>query len=340
MTIRSERVISIALFLSATTLAPISASADAAAASGRESDASAIEAKRERFRAGMEKYRAGAFAEAIEIWEAIYAELGPEKGYRLAFNIARAYEQRATTRTGSPAAITDTTKAGEHYAAYVNETARRHEAGEALEPLIERQEVEAKERLGSIHLRGDARIVVKIDDEANERHAGFVVWVVPGPHVVTFHPGTRAQAALRVTVATGQVAELTPPAPAESAATTARSAIRFETREERPFHESWIYLSAGVTALAVIVPVIFYSNAWAIGEEYDATSEPIERTRLAADYDTARTNAYASIVLPSLAAATTLGLAAYWYLGKQTVRVPVQAAITPSGGMIGAAASF
>ena len=71
------------------------------------------------------------FGEAIAIWEAIYGELGARRGYRLAFNIARAYEQRATTRSGSPEAFTDTVKALEHYAAYVNETTRRHDAGEA-----------------------------------------------------------------------------------------------------------------------------------------------------------------------------------------------------------------
>ncbi len=53
----------------------------------KESDT--LDPLRERFRAGMERYRAGAFAEAIVIWTAIYGELG-EKGYRLAFYIAEA----------------------------------------------------------------------------------------------------------------------------------------------------------------------------------------------------------------------------------------------------------
>src|SRR5690606_14269541 len=87
-----------------------------------------LEAKRERFRAGMDKYKDGAFAEAIEIWEAIYAELGAETGYRLAFNIGRAYEQLAATRTNRAAAVADTAKAARHYAAYVNEVVRRREA--------------------------------------------------------------------------------------------------------------------------------------------------------------------------------------------------------------------
>src|SRR5262249_54177668 len=80
-----------------------------------------LDAQRVRFRAGMDKYRAGAFAEAIVIWEAIYRELGKEKGYRLAYNIARAYDH-----------FGDTTRAAESYEAYLNETKARHEAGETL----------------------------------------------------------------------------------------------------------------------------------------------------------------------------------------------------------------
>src|SRR5689334_150875 len=104
------------LLAAALTLVAGGAAADEPAAT---SEADALEAKRERFRAGMEKYRAGAFSEAIDIWEAIYAELGASKGYRLAFNIGRAFEQRAATRSGSAAAITDAVKAAEHYATYV-----------------------------------------------------------------------------------------------------------------------------------------------------------------------------------------------------------------------------
>ncbi len=52
-----------------------------------------LEAQRERFRVGLERYRAGAFAEAIVVWDTVYRELGPSRGYRLAFDLARAYEK-------------------------------------------------------------------------------------------------------------------------------------------------------------------------------------------------------------------------------------------------------
>src|SRR5882762_7447654 len=50
-------------------------------------------AYREQFKLGMDRYRAGALAEAIGFWEPIYRELGDEKGYRLAYDLGLAYQQ-------------------------------------------------------------------------------------------------------------------------------------------------------------------------------------------------------------------------------------------------------
>ena len=55
-------------------------------------DDDAMAPYRERFKAGFEKYRAGAYGEALSYWEPIYRELGPEQGYRLSWNLARAHE--------------------------------------------------------------------------------------------------------------------------------------------------------------------------------------------------------------------------------------------------------
>ena len=48
---------------------------------------------RERFRHGMDRYNARDFAYAIADWEPIYAKLGPEKGYRLAYDLGVAYQE-------------------------------------------------------------------------------------------------------------------------------------------------------------------------------------------------------------------------------------------------------
>jgi hypothetical protein len=299
----------------------------------------ALDLLRDRFRFGMEQYHSGAIDQAIATWESIYAELGAETGYRLAFNIARAYEQLAVSRSGSVAAVTDATKAAENYAAYVNETTRRREAGEQLEPLIEKQEREAKEHLASIAIEGDPRIVLRIDG-GRERHASSIIWVAPGPHLVTFHPGKLEEQSVRITTAVGTVHSLVPPPPREHGPAAAPS-MRFETHEERPFSKTLIFIGAGATALSVIVPIVFYANANAISDEFHAPSaSPADQLRLTTDYERARSTAYASVAIPAVFGAATIALTAYWFLGVKQTRVPIRAALVPGGATVGATTRF
>ncbi|MBX3219422.1 MAG: hypothetical protein KF795_02815 [Labilithrix sp.] len=330
----------------------------ARAASPTEDDA-LLEAQRERFRAGLEKYRAGAFAEAILVWENVYRDLGPEKGYRLAFNLGRAYEQ-----------FGDSTRAAESYETYVRETARRREAGETLEPVVEKQEVEANERLaelaatqGRIRIAGERAAVVKIDGGA-ERLAprtGFVAYVTPDrAHVVTFDPGTKDEQSIEVRVALGELVELAPPPPR---AAPPRPLIappppaRFVVREERPFGKAALYVAAGATAVSVLVPVILYASAGDVRSDFDGaraegrasaasgddagyTAALARADRLESDYGSARSTAYASLAIPAALGAVTLGLAAYWLFGAKASRVPVTGALLPGGAVLGSAARF
>ncbi|MDF2694998.1 MAG: hypothetical protein K0S65_3381, partial [Labilithrix sp.] len=316
----------------------------------------ALEAQRERFRTGLEKYRVGAYAEAILIWENIYRELGPEKGYRLAFNLARAYEQ-----------FGDSTRAAESYQTYVNETARRREAGEPLEPVVEKQELEAKERLrelaasqGRIRIAGERAAIVKIDG-GTERLAprtGFVAYVAPGTHIVTFDPGTREQQQVQVRVELGKIVELAPPAPPTPAvpppSAPSPTPVRFDVREQHPFSSTVLYVAAGITAISVVVPILLYSNARSVKSDYDATaaradsagdvaayrSAEREGIRQGNDYESARTTAYASLAISAVLGVATAGLAAYWLLGTKETRIPISAAIVPGGAALGTSATF
>src|SRR5687767_12730293 len=65
---------------------------------------------RERFKQGLEKYKAQQYTEAIEIWESVYAELGAAQGFRVALNLARAYDAKG-----------DATKAAEHFESYLKQ---------------------------------------------------------------------------------------------------------------------------------------------------------------------------------------------------------------------------
>ena len=303
---------------------------------------------RERFRAGMDRYKAGAFAEAIVIWSAIYAELGMEKGYRLAFNLGRAYDHLGESST----------QAAEHYEAYLREVARRRAAGESLEPVVEKQELEAKDRLeelvatkGRIDVRSENRsVAVRIDGGA-PRLAGFIAYVVPERvHVVTFNPGEKNEKKVEVIVPRGEIVTVTaPPEPVLQP-----PPVRYETVRQRPFREAILYIAGAVTVASVIVPVVLYANAYAFRDDYNAANsarlhdaDTVQRAQAAdSDYQHAKSVAYASLALPIGLAAVTAGLTTYWIVGSKEKRVAVpvpsgvEAGLLPGGGFVGATTRF
>jgi hypothetical protein len=94
---------------------------------------------RERFRHGMDRYKAREFAEAIADWEPIYAELGPQKGYRLAYDLGVAYQESG-----------DTVHAVDRLKAFVTEADARRAHGDTLEPLVVKEEADARARLALV----------------------------------------------------------------------------------------------------------------------------------------------------------------------------------------------
>ena len=291
---------------------------------------------RERFREGMEKYKAGAFADAVVIWESIYRELGTDKGYRLAFDLARAYDE-----------LGDLIKAADHYESYLERVSQRRAVGETLEPNVERQEEVARDRLekiaalkARIRVKGGMRqpAIVQIDN-APARVAGFTVYVEPGAHVVTFGTGKSADVR-RLTVARGAVVDV---APHEEAEVAVGPEPRFETRVVHPFSPVVLWIGAGVAVVSLVLPALTYANALSVKNEHDdpATSET-DRSRLASDYDSARTNAYASVVVPAVFTAAVGGLALWYVLGTKETRTPItpSANVGPTGMSLGASTRF
>src|SRR5581483_9390839 len=142
---------------------------------------------RKRFELGYEKWLAKQPGEALQYWEPIYRELGPEKGYRLAYNIGLAYEL-----------FGDATRAAEHLESFLREASTRKARGEMLEELVEKEIVDAEARHEAL-VRAKARIHVAATtpaetvqiDSTEPRLAGFTAYLPPGHHVVTFAPGTK-----------------------------------------------------------------------------------------------------------------------------------------------------
>jgi hypothetical protein len=141
-------------------------------------DDEALTAQRERFKAGMVKYEAGAYAEAILVWEQVYREIGEVTGYKLAFDLGRAYDRYG-----------DSTRAAERYEAFVRQVSQQS----IVDPEIEKWETEAKERLeqlaatkGRIEVAAGERPVAVHVDNSEARVPPFTAYVTPGHHTLTF----------------------------------------------------------------------------------------------------------------------------------------------------------
>jgi hypothetical protein len=305
-----------------------------------------LEAYRERFRVGYEKYQGRDFAGAIVEWESIYRELGPKRGYRLAFNLGRAYD-----------AYGDPTRAAESYESYIAEVEQRRSAGETLEETVERQEKDARTRLSELaQSRGRIRVVTKDRpvavqiDTGEPRVSGFTAYVTPGEHTITFEPGTNDKRSVTVNVKEGGIEEVSPP-PEPRAVETPKiesppppppPETRFETVTERPYSPWFIYGGAALSAATVIVPIVLYQRALGIKDDHDTSTDESTRQSLANQYDDAKSLAYASIALPATLAAITGGLTAYYFYGKKERVVPIAptANVTAHGASVGIGGAF
>lgn len=112
-----------------------------------------MSAYRERFRMGLVRYQAGNVSEAIQFWEPVYRELGAARGWRLAFNLARAYEL-----------FGDATRAVERYESFLSQVAERRQRGEVIEELIQKEEDVARAKLAEM-ASTKGRIVVPAEGE-------------------------------------------------------------------------------------------------------------------------------------------------------------------------------
>ena len=174
-----------------------------------EPDEDALAVYRGQFKRGIERYKAGALAEAIGYWDPIYRELGEQQGYRLAYDLGLAYQESG-----------DATHAAERLQGFLTEVDARRERGETLAPIVEKEEADARQRIasltaatGRIHVGAVSAPRTARVDAREPRLAGFVAWVAPGDHTVTFAAGTPDAETKRVHVGPGEIVEVTPTPP-------------------------------------------------------------------------------------------------------------------------------
>jgi hypothetical protein len=281
----------------------------------------------------MERYRLGALAEAIGYWEPIYRELGDEKGYRLAYDLGVAYQE-----------LGDSTHAAERLQSFLAEVDARGARGEPLAPIVEKEVADARARVGRLAAT-KARIRVEAGttpraarvDASEPRLAGFVAWVTPGEHKVTFAAGTPEAQTKVIFVKAGEVVEVAPlppvPLPAERlvvappppASPEMRLVMRRETHH--PFSWPLIAVTGGVTVAAAIAAVPLYGS---VGSLYDRLSS--ENTISQGDrdnYTRMRTLAYSVMGGAIGLALGTAGLAAWYVLGTSEREVMVNPVLDP-----------
>jgi hypothetical protein len=322
-------------------LAALLAPAIVIATSSAHADEDALAPYRDRFRQGMEKYKAGAMAEAIRTWTAIYEEIGPQRGYRLSFNLARAYE-----------ANFETSRAAERYQSFLDEAAARRLAGEALDPLVDREEEEARSRLadldaknGRIRIVSSGRTILAQIDNSDPRLGSFVAYVAPGDHVVVFAPGSRDQERHEVSVKAGELVDVTAPEPPPPPAVVIPSPpVQRAHRNElqRPFPPILLYVSGGVTVASLIAPIVTYAHAVSL---YNAnTTLPLpplnQQEQNYQSYLAAKPTAYVTLAIPVALATVTGGLVAYYFAGSKMRDVTIDAGVLPGGGAASLRGSF
>jgi hypothetical protein len=290
---------------------------------------------REQFKLGMERYRAGALAEAIGFWEPIYRELGDSKGYRLAFDLGVAYQQ-----------LGDATHAAERLQAFLTEVEARRSRGNTLESIVEREEVDARARVetliatkGRIHVEAVSTPRSARLDASEPRLAGFVAWVTPGEHHVTFAVGTPEQETKTVVVRAGELIEVAPTPPASPLpspgpvgvypppATRTPVLIRREIRH--PFVWPLMAVTGGVAAAMAIVAAPLEDHAWQLYDRYRVQPpDPVHQD----DFRNARTSAYAAVAGAIGFAAVTAGLVTWYFLGTAERDVIITPAAAPEHG--------
>jgi hypothetical protein len=308
---------------------------------------------RERFKVGMDRYEAGAVSEAIGYWEPIYRQLGSQAGYRLAYNLGVAYGH-----------LGDATRAAERLQAFLDEVDARRSHGQALGAVVAKEEADAHQRMADLTAtKGRIRIpasdpAVSVQVDANEpRAGGFVAWVEPGEHAVTFEPQASKSETTIVQAKAGELVEVAPPPPPEPPAAPALPSVppnaaprlAFEpipskpvldvSERRRPFSPLVLAISGGLDVAAAVAAIALESRALSLRDEL---TSPTSSGQISTDdrhrFDEERTWAYAAIGGAAGLGALTASLVSWYFLGSSKHAVLIQPAMSPErGGAIASA---
>ncbi|HXN33507.1 MAG TPA: hypothetical protein VN894_16675 [Polyangiaceae bacterium] len=301
-----------------------------------QADDDPLAAYRERFKRGMERYQAGAIAEAIGYWEPVYRELGEQKGYRLAYNLGVAYQE-----------LGDATQAAERLQAFLDEVDVLRQRGDDLPPIVERESGDARARVarlietrGRIHVEALGAPRTARVDAAEPRLAGFVAWVTPGDHTVTFAEGTPDAETHSMHIRAGEIVEIaprpppTPPPPPEPVIVNLLPPppppVATHRETFHPFRWQLIAVTGGVALAAGIAAVPLYAYE---GDLYARYAGENPRPKAHSDaYNSGRTLAYTDVGGAVGFATMTAALATWYFLGASDREINVAPTVGPEPG--------
>jgi hypothetical protein len=308
---------------------------------------------RERFKAGMERYSAGALGDAIAVWEPVYREMGAKAGYRLAYNLGIAYQEQG-----------DATRAAERFEAFLAEVDARRAVGETPEPVVRHEEEEGRRRLAElIATKGRFKVAAGAEptavqiDTGEPRLAGFVAYVAPGMHTVTFGVGSAGARSEQHDVKAGELVELAPPAPVPPRPTApppnadvappphpAGPPSRVVHTVDRPFSPIVIYVGGALAVATIVLPALTYQHSADLRSQYTsahAAGDQAQAGAITSEYGDARTVGYLSLAVPITLGVATAALTTWFFFGKQErdILVPIIAPTT-NGAIVGAGGRF
>ena len=267
------------------------------------------------FATGLALYEDGEHLEAAKVWEELLVDMGPDRGWKLNYNLGLAYH-----------AASNMTLAVERFNAF---TARVAAEVEALPPTVEQRREDAAAKVKAIELSygavvfnsSAAAVTVSIDG-GPPRRAGFTAYLPPGAHNIIIAKGTATRtasidvkAARRVIVDTSDPTPPTPtpdpppvrvpPIPTALPTTTVAPPL-----PPPAFPTLWVAVGGGATALSFILPGVLGASAAAERNEATAlgpghTAYPTARD----EFLDARSAYELSYILPAALGAVTATIA-------------------------------
>jgi tetratricopeptide (TPR) repeat protein len=267
------------------------------------------------FKRGLDQYAQGNHTAAVATWENLLATLGSERGYKIFYNLALAYEK-----------LGDVTRAIERHSSFLRHVEQHPDVD--VGPLRERIE-DSRSRRGSLratHGAVDVQVpnkgglVMTRVGSAEPRAAGYVVWLAPGTHTVELFVGTERARTITVEVKAEQTITVDTSPPAESAPD--RTAVPVVAPAVVPEPDrgtsSWVYAGAAATVASIALPITLFLVA--DGKRDDADSLGTGHTGYsdaASSYEKWRTAYLVSYALPIMLASAT-GVA--WWLGGRRAK--------------------